>query len=307
MSSDGVLSISVDGSMGRKPGWSALEDLLRTTNVLHLVPGRSLHACTATEWRRRLPPLRYPAVRAPYVRGLEADDAVLSMDQLLSGPETTRTMLGGLVRESASVAQELGAGCLVLDLGLLPREAGTASWEHWFPEAMEPAASGVERTAESLERLARVRARWDEILVDRACRLLHEVSRSAPGLRIALSTPGRPFGLPSPDMLDWMIEDLGTGRVGYWHDTGRARALAAEQVTKEEVWLDRFGPHCLGVDLGDALGSFGGLPAGSGEVDFAAVRQALPAAAWRVVRIDPMPVDLAPFVAATQHLRDCGF
>lgn len=259
----GDWALAIDGGRHGLPPFSELFGWLRALELPGLVPGRSAHAPAAAAWRSALPGVRFPAVRAVFAE----DAAVEPTGASLVDPDAgVRQRSRVALARSARLGAELGAEWVVVDLGPRPADAGEERW------------------------------------LDGICRGLFDLCREAPAIGVALATPATADAMPSLAMLEAILEDLARRRVGYWHDSGRAHALERGGGVDAGAWLERVGHACVGADLTDAVGEVSGLPAGAGEVDFAALREALPAAAHRVVRAEPFPGP-GPLREALRQLR----
>jgi hypothetical protein len=104
--------------------------------------------------------------------------------------------------------------------------------------------------------------------MDRACRELFGLCRSFPDFHFSLSTGRSLRGVGDLAGLRDIFEDLGSLRLGYWHDA--ALCARREQVLGEAQgeWLETFGNRCAGFSLGDASSEGLYRPPGSGGVDY---------------------------------------
>lgn len=142
-----------------------------------------------------------------------------------------------------------------------------------------------------------------DALLDRCCRTLHGALQQGPAIGIALALPRERAGWLTPAFVEHVLADLGPRRaLGWWHDSGRAHASAAQGGPPATAWLDRLAARCVGLDATDAVGVHSGLPAGAGEVDLAAVMGALASQTWIVVRSEPFQGP-GPLLQAVRHLR----
>jgi hypothetical protein len=283
------LALAVDGGGRDFPEPEKLREVLAFLEVPDLVPGQSLRPPAAAALRASLPGVRYPAVRNVFVRSSRAEDPPDGALWTLPRPEDRRRGVE-LAILSARYALDLGAPTLIVELG----KARTTREEEGVSDLL------------AVEEFNRELGLQQNRLLDELCRALFEVSEAAEGIRIALTTP-RPGGeLPTLEIAELVLEDLGPRRIGYWHDAGRARALQTWGLTPEERWLDRLGPHCVGVDLSDCLGLEEGLPPGLGEVDFRLLREALGSSVVPALRCRLLP-DAAALATAAGYLRGLGY
>jgi hypothetical protein len=137
--------------------------------------------------------------------------------------------------------------------------------------------------------------------LERACRELHALAGSQPGLRLAVLTP-QAGPLADPGQLALLCEDLGPDRLGYWH-----RPSAVAQLDQAETsWLDTLSRHMVGMSLDDVADGKGGLPPGLGTLDYAPTAEASGRSLDVALDIDPIP-DVALLRLTLDQLRTLGF
>lgn len=200
---------------------------------------------------------------------------------------------------AALKASGLDRVLLVASRGSVPRHLGevpaAAVRAHW-----DDAAQAVD-----VARLARARRLvldlGQALDIDAACRALHALARSHPGLSLAALTPsGGP--LATPAALGAVLDDLSGLSLGYWHRPARCHLLG----TPDEAWLDVLGSRLVGMSLDDVSGAEGGLPPGVGELTWER------AADWSgrsldvALDIDPLP-ELGLLRFARDNLLRAGF
>ena len=291
------LAVAVEGDGSGFPDLADVALRLRALESTNAAIGRCLDPPSTDELRRALPPVKFPVVRNVFAR-VRGDSprghgfASPSVDE--------RKVAREAAVSSAQRAAELGARWLILELGGI--EAGMGA--ELSNDPFDLTGAGRRADAEPLDFRQRCEEEAESLL-DRTCRELHAVASAVPEVVFAILTP-RAETLPTPDILTAVLEDLGPRRVQYWHDTGRARALSHRGLVPEDLWLDRFADRCVGVDLSDSIAGLDGLPAGSGEVDFVAVRGALSRQALGVVRAEPDPGP-GPLLESIRMLRAVGF
>lgn len=291
-----ILALAVDGTHQGFPPLGEIAVWLQAMELSAWVPGRSGAPPAAEAVAAALPGVRTEAVRSPFASCSPSRPAG-AVPSLAEPRQAPREQAQQEVLESARVARALGARWLILELGPLPRTAPLTAEDSLQPSPV---------SAPDLERFRQALASQEAHLLDRLCRVLYRLEREVAPVGLAIATPLEIGHLPTPGMLEKILEDLPARRIGYWHDTGRARSLARSGLAREEEWLDRFAARCPGVDLVDFGAGYSGLPAGAGEVDFVGVRSALKSDACRVIRAEPFPGP-GPLSAAAQFLRGLGF
>ena len=143
----------------------------------------------------------------------------------------------------------------------------------------------------------------DDLSLDEACRGLHGLARSTPGLALALWTP-RAGPLATPDALRLVFEDLAGIDVGYWHRPARAHLVAAE--LPPERWVDELSRWLVGVSLDDVVAGEAGVPPGLGELDLGRLAGLSARAIPVALDVDPVP-DVALLRMTVDTLQLAGF
>jgi sugar phosphate isomerase/epimerase len=103
------------------------------------------------------------------------------------------------------------------------------------------------------------------------------------GVRVAVENPALPVELPSPEELHALLGEFQGAPLVYAHDTGAARLCKETGGAPGRELLDAARGLCALVFVSDARGKEMGLVPGRGEIDFAGLEKALPAAAPRVL------------------------
>jgi sugar phosphate isomerase/epimerase len=117
------------------------------------------------------------------------------------------------------------------------------------------------------------------------CRSLHEVMNEYPELHLAIE-PGQYIDdLLGFDAMGWVLDDLKSTSLGYWHDVGRIHLRQRQGLPPQGAWLDQFGARMVGIHLQDAAADETAMPVGLGEVDFKLVKEYLPEGAERVLEL----------------------
>ena len=142
--------------------------------------------------------------------------------------------------------------------------------------------------------------------VEHLCRSIHSLLKDFPETRIAVE-PGMHYNdLLGFEAMGWVLEDLASTGLGYWHDTGRIHLRERAGLPPQGAWLDAYADRMLGVHLQDAAEVYCEMPPGSGEVDFQLVVGYLTKDVERVLEINPRH-GRTEILAAVQYLADLGF
>jgi hypothetical protein len=200
-------------------------------------------------------PIAFPAVRAGSI--LRDNSAVAG---LASGREADQLTARAAVADAVGVARILGARLVILDPGLVPLMGEVGAEDLGDP--------GIRWTNDRAQAMLARRKAGLFAALDRTCRALFDLCKHHPDIRFCL-TPGRSIRtVAGIDGLEAIVEDLGSARVGYWHDC--AVTARREQVLGEAqgLWLDKFSNLCEGCTLGDSGDDGMYLPPGAGGVDY---------------------------------------
>lgn len=232
-------------------------------------------------------------------------------------PHMTGSMLGSLdsdqrvmalnsSRRHVQLAQSLGApvvilrGCAVEDAAL-EREAAALLEEHasTHPDDLD----GVrEKTRKFVHRLQTKSQRQ----IEHFCRSVHTLRGEFPETSFAIAPGNDLDDLFGFEAVQWILDDLASQGVGYWHDTARIHRRGKLGIPAQGAWLESFSSRALGVHLRDATDAEFGLPPSLGEVDFKLVSEYLPKDCARVVDVDPTH-GRPEVLASVQFLLGLGF
>jgi sugar phosphate isomerase/epimerase len=187
-------------------------------------------------------------------------------------------------RRAAAVGRVVGARDVVLRLGDVDVPDRRRREQKLLARLREEGPSDALR-AEAAAAAADADARAEACL-DRACRVLFELRRVEPETRFAVATPASPFGFPSLRALPLLLDDLRDAQVGYWHDSGAARLLELLGLSPPLAFAGEAAERTFGASFHDVAGTETHLPPGAGEIDFKALRDALPSGVAAVLDVD---------------------
>lgn len=142
--------------------------------------------------------------------------------------------------------------------------------------------------------------------LEHLCRSIHSLRKDFPETRLAVE-PGMHYNdLLSFEAMGWVLEDLATRGLGYWHDTGRVHLRERAGLPPQGAWLDAYASRMLGVHLQDSADGYCEMPPGTGEVDFKQVAAYLTKDIERVLEINPRH-GRPEILSAVQYLANSGF
>ncbi len=299
-----VMALAVDGGEGTFPDLREVLSDLEALELSNWLPGKTLNAPDPEAARQILVGIRCPAVVSPFCRsGTLREDARSA--RFTAAEAELRALAGAVAAQSLQGAAALRAPWLILEIGGLMPETGVV-WKSLEERAVQCFQAGDQKGLEDHARQFRAAAaRQNNSLLDRVCRSLFDLLRTDNANGVAILTPGAPQDWPPLKSIEAILSDLKSLKLAYWHDTGRAVRLERLGGPSQGEWLERMGRHCAGTDLTDCIGVDAGLPAGSGEVDFRLVKEALGSSAVRVVRASPTG-GRSSCIAAVRFLRGIG-
>jgi len=278
-----MLAISTAWNVGRAGGWAAAcEELIALGRPVVALDGPALHPDAAAARRAiRAAKGDIVAVFAPRVRHAETDPG--GAVGLASPREEERAHALAQAARAAACGADAGTGSVVLRPGGIPAVGGRD--DEWRDRLRREGITDA-LVAEAMARV-RADAAHRPRFLEALCRSLHALTSRLPDVTWLLETPGEVGGLPLPDEMRLVFEDLPRRRIGYWHDTGHAMYLGALGVADPESWLSELGPRTLGVTAADWSPQGGGFPPGSGSVDWTALRAQITDRMSTVLRLDP--------------------
>lgn len=214
---------------------------------------------------------------------------------LASAKDGDRRVACAAIERMVALARLLGCARIVCDVGVVPI-AGEI-------EAEDLAEPNYAWTRERAQALVARRKVGRDAAVDRVCRELYRVLKSFPDMRVCIAASRSLRAVADPDALADIVADLGSRRLGYWHDA--AICARREQVLGEPQgeWLERFGNRLAGMSLGDASPEGVYLPPGAGGVDYGLCATYVP----RAGSFFPVVLELDPSVAPEEMpgMRAC--
>lgn len=142
--------------------------------------------------------------------------------------------------------------------------------------------------------------------IEHLCRSLHRLMSEAPEMRFAIEPGSDLDDLLGFEAMGWVLEDLSSMNLGYWHDVGRIHLREKVGLPGCGDWLDAYAGRMHGVHLQDAAEDEAAMPLGLGEVDFKLLSDYVPREAERVLELHPRH-GRAEILASIQFLVDNGF
>jgi sugar phosphate isomerase/epimerase len=187
---------------------------------------------------------------------------------LASTKDGERQLARTAVQQAVGVARQVGCPRLVLDVGVVPV----------FGE-VDAEDLGDPQTAWTKDQVGALVARRNAgriAALERVCRELFDLTKSFPDMEFSVTQSRSLRAVLDVETLRLVVEDLGSRRLGYWHDA--ALCARRQQVLGEAQgeWLEAFGNRLKGMSLGDSSQDGLYLPPGAGGVDYALLASYVP-------------------------------
>lgn len=269
--------------LGRRPFSAArMLEVLRATEIRRVLLSDAVPMPDPNELERTLKPAgaQIVAVEARF----SEDAAGGTVPSLLAPNPEAVAAATRVARRAAAIAKTVGAQIVVLHLG-----------EHALEHRRERDAElrarltthGVDDESLRLARALTVDLdRRLEADLDRACRNLFALAKLEPEIRFAVATPESFAGFPNHRALGLLLAELKRARLGYWHDVGVAHLHERVSLAPPLGFVGDYSSAIVGASLHDVAGADMHLPPGSGELDWKAIRDALPSIAHVALEID---------------------
>jgi sugar phosphate isomerase/epimerase len=159
---------------------------------------------------------------------------------------------------------------------------------------------------EEIQSFVREAQKRSHCQIEQFCRSLFTLHQEAPDVVFAIE-PGRAIDdLLGFDAMGWILDDLNTPSIGYWHDVGRIHLREKMGLPPQGDWLEAYSSRMIGIHLQDAADEQCEMPVGCGEVDFRLLSEYVPSGAERVIEIGPRH-GRAEILASVQFLEEHGF
>ena len=191
-----------------------------------------------------------------------------------------------LTKCSLDLAHRLGAGVLIVHAG------ETDMTREYFRELSEIVKSeGVLSVPAVRLRQAVIRARNAKKgpYLEAVLKSVKELEAYAAdrGIKIGIENRYYYHQVPLPEEIVWMVEELNSPYVGYWHDVGHAHVMEALGFVPHLNSLDLLKGNLLGMHLHDAVFIRDHRAPGTGEIDFPQILAMAPSSAVKIIELAP--------------------
>jgi sugar phosphate isomerase/epimerase len=223
---------------------------------------------------------------APLPSGEEPTNRGGDKLSLSSTDETERGEAVKLTRRTIDLARRLGARAVVLHIGHVDIDI------HYFQELSDICrGEGVNsRKAQQMRDMVRkLRKDRRPPHMDSVTRSLKELISYIGDNDLTLCIENRYFfhQIPLPVEVLFLIDEISSERLKYWHDIGHAHVLEAQGWLPHLSSLDTLKEHIFGVHIHDSVFTGDHIAPGTGEIDFAPVFRRIPSEAIKVMELSP--------------------
>jgi len=142
--------------------------------------------------------------------------------------------------------------------------------------------------------------------LEHLCRSLHQLLSEMPQTKLAIEPGLHIDDLLSFEAMGWVLDDLSSKGLAYWHDVGRIHMRQKSGLPGQGQWLEAYSGRMVGIHLQDAADNEYQMPPGTGEVDFRLVGEYTPKPALKVLEIDQKH-GRTEILGAVQFLTGKGF
>lgn len=206
-------------------------------------------------------------------------------------------------KRAIELAGEVGARAVIVHCGQITMDPRTNELRELFDGGQIETRTGrrvideirAEREAKKEPPLKRVQACLEQLTG----------TAEKAGVKIGLENRYYAHEIPSSDDLTVLLEAVGNDCVGYWHDVGHAAVQENLGLDSQTSLLGRFRDKTIGVHLHDVRGYDDHLAPGTGEVDFAFIKENLPPDVIQVLEVQPS-VTPTQMRAGLAHLAKAG-
>lgn len=223
---------------------------------------------------------------APLPSGEEPTNRGGDKLSLASTDEAERREAVGLTRKSVGLARELGARAVVLHIGHV--DIGV----HYFQELSDICrGEGVnsKKAGQLRDMVKKLRKDARPAHMDSVSRSIKELISYVGDDDITLCIENRYYfhQIPLPVEVLFLLDEVSSERLKYWHDIGHAHVLDAQGWLPHVPSLDTVKEHLFGVHVHDSIFTGDHMAPGTGEIDFAPVFHRVRPEALKVMELSP--------------------
>jgi len=209
-----------------------------------------------------------------------------------------------LARRSVDLAVRLGARALVVHAG--ETDIDRAYFGDLADAVRDHGLNSVE-AARIRDQVAALREDRKAPYLDAALESLGTLEAYAAPRGISIGVENRYYyhQVPLPAEIAWIIDELNSPHVGYWHDAGHAHVMEVLGFLSHMESLEALADRMIGIHLHDSVFIRDHRPVGTGEIDFPSILEKVPPEAIKIVELAP-GTDEEEIRRSMSRLRDLG-
>lgn len=223
---------------------------------------------------------------SPLLKGEKASSRGGDKRNLASLDEKDAAEAAALARRSVDLAVRLGAGALVV-------HAGETDIDRAYFGRLADAVRkyGVDSTEAGRLRdeIISLRDEKKAPFLDAALGSLKALEAYAAPAGISIGIENRYYyhQVPLPAEIAWLLGELDSTRLGYWHDVGHAHVMEVLGFLSQRECLEALADRMIGIHLHDSVFIRDHRPPGTGEIDFPAILERVRPEVIRIVELAP--------------------
>jgi sugar phosphate isomerase/epimerase len=223
---------------------------------------------------------------APLPSGEEPSNRGGDKLSLASTDEAERREAVALTRKTIGLADRLGAGAVVLHIGHV--DIGIPYFQE-LSDICKSKGVNSKRAGQVRDMVKKLRKDLRPPHIESVTRSLKELISYIGDVDITLCIENRYYfhQIPLPVELLYLIDEISSPRLRYWHDTGHAHVVEVQGWLPQLPALDMEKEHIFGVHIHDSVFTDDHLAPGTGEIDFAPVLERVPPQAMKVMELCP--------------------
>jgi sugar phosphate isomerase/epimerase len=223
---------------------------------------------------------------APLPSGEEPTNRGGDKLSLSSTDEAERREAVALTRKTIGLARKLGARAVVLHIG--HADIGICYFQE-LSDICKGEGVNSRKARQMRDMVRKLRKDRRPPHMDSVTRSLRELVSYVGDTDITLCIENRYFfhQIPLPVEVLFLMDEISSARLKYWHDIGHAHVLEAQGWLPHLSSLDILKPHLFGVHIHDSVFTGDHIAPGTGEIDFAPVFKRVPPEAIKVMELSP--------------------
>ncbi|MGD9400673.1 MAG: sugar phosphate isomerase/epimerase family protein [bacterium] len=223
---------------------------------------------------------------APLPRGEDPKNTGGDKLSLASTDEAERQDAVALTRTTIDLARDLGARAVVLHIGHV--EVGIRYFQE-ISDICRVEGVNSKKAMQMRDMVRKMRKDLRPPHMDSVTRSLKELVAYVGEDDLTLCIENRYFfhQIPLPVEVLFLIDEISSDRLKYWHDIGHAHVLEVQGWLPHLPALDTLKQHLFGVHIHDSVFTGDHIAPGTGEIDFEPIFRRVPPGAIKVMELSP--------------------